>query len=306
MADKALVMSLAKLVIAAAWADGTLIEEEKNALKDLLFTLPQVPGEEWQQLEIYMDSAVGADERDRLLHDVLGRAQTDEDRALVVDALRALAECDGEVTETEAALLAQVESALERKDTGLFSQFAGMVKGLVGRRSTVYHMGPNREGRLDDFIRNTVYYQLVSEMESGGAVIDVPEAQARKLCLAAGLMARIAWVDSEISEEEKGAIRRVLADTWGLSDPEAALICKVSVSRVMKGLDYFRLGRGFFECTTPDERRAFVKSLFQIANAAGKTSYDEVEEIRTIAHSLRLTHKEFIDAKLTVPRDDLL
>jgi len=47
-----------------------------------------------------------------------------------------------------------------------------------------------------------------------------------------------------------------------------------------------------------------MKCLFRIANASEKTSYDETEEIRKIATSLKLTHKDFIEAKLTIPDED--
>jgi hypothetical protein len=40
-----------------------------------------------------------------------------------------------------------------------------------------------------------------------------------------------------------------------------------------------------------------------VAAAAGRASNEEIEEIRSIANSLRLTHKAFIDAKLTLPRE---
>jgi hypothetical protein len=43
--------------------------------------------------------------------------------------------------------------------------------------------------------------------------------------------------------------------------------------------------------------------LFTIAVQDGQVSYDEIEEIRTIAYVLKLTHKQFIDAKLTIPRE---
>ena len=41
--------------------------EEINALKDLLFRLEDVTGEERAHLEIYMYSPVSAEERDKLL-----------------------------------------------------------------------------------------------------------------------------------------------------------------------------------------------------------------------------------------------
>ena len=68
-------------------------------------------------------------------------------------------------------------------------------------------------------------------------------------------------------------------------------------------MDYYRLSRRFFESTTEDERVRFMDALFAVADADGRVSYEEIEEIRTIATVLKLTHKQFIDAKLKIPRE---
>jgi hypothetical protein len=44
--------------------------------------------------------------------------------------------------------------------------------------------------------------------------------------------------------------------------------------------------------------------LFAVANASRKTSLEEIETIKTIARILKLSHKEFISAKCTIPRED--
>jgi len=111
-------------------------------------------------------------------------------------------------------------------------------------------------------------------------------------------------VDSDISEDEIRIIKEVLSTQWHLSEQQAQIVTQISCDRALQGLDYFRLTRGFFDCTTLDERRSFIKCLFRIANASEKTSYDETEEIRKIATSLKLTHKDFIEAKLTIPDED--
>ena len=41
MSDRNLIFTLAKVIIAAAWADGQVSHEEVNSLKDLLFQLPR-------------------------------------------------------------------------------------------------------------------------------------------------------------------------------------------------------------------------------------------------------------------------
>ena len=59
-----LTFKLAKLMIAVSWADGKIDNSEVNALKELLFSLPELDAKEWAELEIYMDSPVVESERE--------------------------------------------------------------------------------------------------------------------------------------------------------------------------------------------------------------------------------------------------
>ncbi len=304
MADKSFILDLAKLVIAAAWADGELTNEEINALKDLLFLLPDLSGEDWLGLELYMDSPVGPEERHRLLRAVVEGIRTAEEKALVIDTLTKVIEADGEVEQEEAEALAQVKRDVEGAPTGLLSHLTKVIRGAVGKRRARSGSGPNRDERLDDFIKNRIYFHVVSELEERGLRLDIPDPQIRKLCLAAGLMARVAWTDAEVSDQEKETIKRVLVEEWGLSTEEARLVKEISVANLMQGLDGVRLTRNFFERTGHDERRAFVRCLFRVANAAHKTSFEEINAIQSIAKGLKLSHREFIEAKLTIPRED--
>ena len=88
MADKSFILELGKLLIAAAWADGVLSTEEVNGLKELLFQLPDISGEEWMELELYMVSPVTEEERQRLLNRVLQRMTSQADKDLAQDALQ--------------------------------------------------------------------------------------------------------------------------------------------------------------------------------------------------------------------------
>ena len=60
----------------------------------------------------------------------------------------------------------------------------------------------------------------------------------------------------------------------------------------------------FNDFTTLAERKDFLDCLFAVANAAEKTSFEEIEEIREIAKGLELSHQDFIEAKLAIPRED--
>ncbi|UCD89379.1 MAG: TerB family tellurite resistance protein [Desulfobacterales bacterium] len=304
MSNETFIMDLAKLLIAAAWVDGELSNEEINALKDLLFTIPDISGEDWKQLEIYMDSPVTSEEREALLARVLTSITSNKDKTLVIDTLTRLFAADGKISDEESALLNDIKEALSKTHTGVLARMSKIITTSVKRRNETSKAATQRESRIDDYIMNTVYYQLESEHLERGFEVNLPEQQIRKLCFAAGLLARIAAVDSGISKKERNSIQFILTQEWGLSAQEAALVTEVSCQRVLKGLDFYRTTRGFFECTDHDERKSFLQCLFNIANASDMTSAKEVEEIRRISEALKLSHKDFIEAKLTIPRQN--
>lgn len=304
MADKQFLLNLGKLVIAAAWVDGELSLEEIHALKDLLFQVPDMTGDDWHSLEIYMDHPVSAEERKRLLDVVVGSIRWAEEKTLVIDTLTRLVEADGEVKADEVAVLAHIKKDVEGASTGLLGHVSQAIRGAVRKRKATLSRQLNREGGLDDYIKNRVFYYLSAELDKRGAQFAHSDEQVRKLCLAGGMMAQVAWVDSEMAESEKQMIQQVFEDNWNLSKEEAGIISEVSCSPGTKGLDLVRLTRYFFNGTTHQERLSFVESLFKVANAAHKTSFEEIQTIEFIAKGLRIPHKQFIDAKLTIPRED--
>ena len=87
MPKERLIMTLAKVLIAAAWADGELSHEEVNSMKDLLWRLPQISARDWASLQIYIDSPVGNAERARLVSDLQQAIRTAGDRDLVLATL---------------------------------------------------------------------------------------------------------------------------------------------------------------------------------------------------------------------------
>ena len=304
MLNQEFIMDLAKLVIAVAWADGQLHNEEINSLKDLLFNLDEVTGRDWANLEIYMDSPVEPQEREELLRRVLSQIKSEKDRDFVIATLEKIFQADGVISDEEKAILEKIQEQTSSIEIGIFAKLSKIIKHSIDKRNHSYKSAVQRENQIDEYIENTIYYQLKSDCEKNGFKIDLPEQKLKQLCLAAGLLARIAAVDSGISDREKQTIRQVLSKQWTLSEQEAHIITEISCNRTLKGLDYFRLTRGFFDCTNLDQRKNFIKCLFQIANASDKTSYAETEEIRKISNSLKLSHKDFIEAKLTIPDEE--
>jgi uncharacterized tellurite resistance protein B-like protein len=274
LAKSNLILDLAKVIIAAAWADGEVSHDEINSLKDLLFHLPNMEARDWASLDIYIDSPVDADERARLVDNLLSSMAKRAHRDLALSALNELIHADGEVPEAEERVAEEIRSAIEQADVGILGGMGRLIKGPIQRRSAA---AADREEYLEDFIKNRVYYGLRRRLEELGETPELSEAELRKLSLAGGLMARVAHVDREVTPGENEAMVKALQENWGCTKEEATI-------------------------TTEEERVKFLDVLFAVAVGDGAVSNIENEGIRRIAQNLKLTHKQFITAKVKIPK----
>jgi len=301
MTDRTFVLDLARLVVAAAWADGELKNEEINSLKDLLFGLEEVSGKEWKSIEMYMNSPPSPEQTEQLAQKVLSSIRSEQDRTLVLNTLEKLFAADGVVSEEERDFLDKLRGEMEATPTGFMQRFVETIKRALGKRAET-PADDTAGGNLDDYIRNRIYHELKRRGEA--EQLELPAETIKKLCLAGGLMAMVGAVDSQVSPEEAEQIEQILQEQWDISRQQAHLVAVAATSGALGGLDYYRLVRGLYECTNYQERKDFLKCLFQVANASDKTSRDETEQIRQIAYSLKLNNRDFIEAKLTVPDSD--
>ena len=298
MVNEKLIYALAKVIIAAAWVDGTISIEEQNSLKDLLFQVEGMTANDWAQLEIYMDSPVADDERERLVDDLRAQIHSQEDKDLVLSTLDKMVRADGVVSIEEETALAEVSESLGSPTSGVLKPLSALLKKPIDRRSKSVDESPNREKYLNDFVENKVYYEVRRRLDLGDAELSLPDDEVRKLSLAGGLLARIADVDDSISNEEYSWMVDTLGGQWDLSPEAATFVAEVAITEIGKGMDFFRMTRELVSMTTVAERELFVTALFRIAAADGNASFDETQEIRTVAYGLKLSHKQFIDAKL--------
>lgn len=303
MPDANFYLTLGKVIIAAAWADGEVAHDEVNCLKDLLFRLPGLTGREWAMLEMYIEAPVGAAERERLVKQLQNELKSSSDKSLALQSLDDLARADGVVTKGEETIINEIKTQIESANAGVIGQLGRVVKISIQRREAALSAAPNREEHFEDFIKNKVFYEVQRRLKLNKTSLDIDEDRLRKLSLAGGLMARVAHVDLEITDDEYKAIANSLMAEWGISTEEAAFVTEVAVSEIGPDMDYYRLARQFFSSTDREEQAKFLNILFSIANADGFVSNEEIEEIRAIANSLRLTHRQFIDAKKTIPQD---
>lgn len=306
MSDKNLIMTLAKVIIAAAWADGEMSHAEVNSLKYLLFRLSdtgsrqgvQITGREWAMLEMYIESPVDAAERANLVEELQIALRTPKDRTLALSALEDMIHADDMVTAEEQAVAEEIKTALETVDLGLIGQLGRLIRGAMTDTAS-------QETRLEDFIKNKVYYKVCQRLESGevDVALNLLEEDLRKLCLAEGLIARVAQVDQKVTADEFDAMVKAVQADWNLNQAAAAFVVEVAVAETNPESDPFRLMSEFLLNTTEDERIRLLDVMFVVAVADGHASNEELEEIRRLAHGLKLAHGQFIDAKLKIPRE---
>jgi len=304
------IFTLAKVMIAAAWADGEITEEEKQCLKDLLFHLPdagldagiQMTADEWEQLEIYMETPIETGERARLVADLQEAIQNEDDKQIITSYLQQMVTADGEMSAEEKAILDEIEEAVNDAETGIMNKLNRFLGGALSRRSQAVAKAPNREKYFKDFVKNKIYYEVKQQAEKAGHTFKLGDKEMRKLGLAGGLMARIAYVDREVTADEIQKMADLMAEHWGLDEDEALFVANMAVDSVDYSYDYYRMTREFGTSTTREERLAFLDVLFNVAVADGRVTFEETEEIRMVARGINLAHQDFINAKIKIPR----
>ena len=295
-------LTLAKVLIAAAWADGEITDDEKNCLKDIIFHLldggAPLNAQDWSMLELYMDAPVGDAERARLVANLQDIITNADEKQFVFDALQQMMMADGVTDAEEERIINEIEETIADSDVGFMDSLNRLLGGALQRRSSAVANAPNREAYYDDFLQNKVYYEVNRQLRENGQALDISDAELRKLGLAGGLMARIAKVDRIVSDEEKQAMIQKIEEHWQLGHESAVFVADVAVSSLDVTYDYYRMTREFATSTTVEERRRFLVVLFLIASADGSVSFEETEEIRLVSHGINLTHQDFINAKL--------
>jgi uncharacterized tellurite resistance protein B-like protein len=311
MPDRNLILSLAKVAIATAWADGEITMQEVNSVKTVLMRLPnsggksgpQLTAREFAMLEMYARMPVEADERARLLEELQAAKWTPADRQVAIEMLTSLVQADGSVTSDEQAVVAEVTAAIDAAAGGNTKSLGRLFGRSVKQVASTSAGAPNRERDLEEFMKNKSYYMIRTRLTDAGVEAGISEAELRKLSTAAGLMARVSRTDPSSSEEELKAIAQALQSHWPISAEAARIAAEATLSGISLDTDPLRLAQELLEITAEDERARFIDALFVVAFADGFVSQAELSEIGSIASFLYVPRKTFINAKIKIPSE---
>ena len=131
---------------------------------------------------------------------------------------------------------------------------------------------------------------------------DKDENSLEKIAAMAGLMARVAYVDLNIDQNELSAMTRAIEESGIFNDQEANKVATITSTLMQKlaGIENHLYTQKLCAIMDKNERFELLKLLFEIAASDGTADNYESEEIRTISKGLLLSHQHFIAARATV------
>ncbi len=134
-----------------------------------------------------------------------------------------------------------------------------------------------------------------------------PSSNEREVIIAtciAGLCARVAYVDLDISREEIETLKDILSKWTRLSEESIECIGNMAVEEMkeLSGLENHLYATPLNDVLDKREKLEVLVALFALSAADGVVSNLESEEIRLIAKSLCISDQHFIAARATVAK----
>ena len=124
------------------------------------------------------------------------------------------------------------------------------------------------------------------------------------VCLAclAGLLARVAFVDLKITDQELDSMVEALKHHTPYPHEVALKVAHIAQEEIKELVDHEHhlYVRPLNTIYNAQQKAHVLQLLFQVAAADGRVENLESEEIRRIAKELQLSHQQFVQAKLTV------
>ncbi len=153
--------------------------------------------------------------------------------------------------------------------------------------------------------------QETTEEKNGGiynelklALPDGDDDELIKTACLAGLMARVAYVDMNVDEQEKETMIAALNKWTNWNEKQVRTIAEVAIRQIknLAGLENHKYTQQLREMLSSDDKYRLLLVLFQIAAADGNASNFESEEIRIISKGLLLPEQHYLAARATMSK----
>lgn len=146
-----------------------------------------------------------------------------------------------------------------------------------------------------DFFRK-VFGEQPQEIYSSSGNIEHHDARIA----ACALLLEMAHVDGEFTSEEKQNLLSLLEGEYGISGADAQEMIKSAEDELSNSLDLWKFADMINENFSIEEKLRVVELLWELVYTDGKLDEHEDYLMHKLAHLLRITHSQLIDAKLSV------
>jgi uncharacterized tellurite resistance protein B-like protein len=123
-----------------------------------------------------------------------------------------------------------------------------------------------------------------------------------KMACMAGLLARVAYCDLDLNDNEVIRMKELLKQFTFLDAEHSEKVVETALEEIkdLSGLENHKYCPPLNNLLDNQQRYQLLESLFAVAASDGEVSGQESEEIRNISKGLLLEHKHFISARATV------
>ncbi len=118
------------------------------------------------------------------------------------------------------------------------------------------------------------------------------------------LCVEMARIDETFSQQELETLIGILTDKYDLSPQHAHALIAQADKQLEESVDLWQFARAINENFTIDEKVDMMEILWRIVYVDGKMDPNEHYLMNKLTNLLRLSHRQMIDAKLKVLRED--
>jgi uncharacterized tellurite resistance protein B-like protein len=114
------------------------------------------------------------------------------------------------------------------------------------------------------------------------------------------LLLEMSQIDGEFSEAEKKSILSIIEKEYGVDNEHIDAIIETAEEELKGSLDLWQFTNLINQNYTQEEKIKIIEMVWRIAYTDGRLDKHEDFLVHKLANLLRLTHRQLIDAKVTV------
>ena len=278
-----------KLLMMIAHVDGNVDAEELNLIKDYAYE-NCLNESEWREISSMEYRDVSKEEIEQMIDTTVKEVSSKTDKEEFVNAVQSIIDADGVTGKEERALLKEIREKIEKQDVSILSNLSrGIKKSLKKTRENVISLnGGSVTGDPSNPVAHLVQESGISN-----------EQDARIIGAKLGIAILLIHTDLKIQNGERSSFQNLIRKEMNLNDGDAGELAERILQIPEENFELTRLGRILTESLGEKERQKFLEEMFRLARS--DNNYELVEEnyLRVISVSLMLSHRDFIQAKLS-------